>query len=212
MFEAQRVMLVPLLEIEHPSATIRLCDGGFINWPARGVFVNRDPVYGTLGSVDAASEAVGDEAPGGRFSLLTPGPTAAISLAQANAQGAPVRMWMAEANPSTGTIIGTPEQLFVGMIDTVSISLGRGTAEVIIEYVSEAEKLFLIAEGNVLSQAFHQRVWPGEMGFAHVTNVPKAVPWGVNGPPRGASYYSGGSVGGGYGGGGGGVFAPVHSE
>ncbi|NJC06510.1 hypothetical protein GGQ97_002303 [Sphingomonas kaistensis] len=201
MFEASRVGLIALLEIEHPVATIRLCDGGFLNWPSRGTFVSRDPAYGVLGSVDPAGESVGDEAPGGRFSLLPPSPATAVSLARADAQGSPIRMWMAEANPDTGALIGAPELLFVGMIDTVSISLGRSAAEVTIEYVSEAEKLFMINEGTVLSQASHQRAWPGELGLAYATNVPLAVPWGINGPARGSTYYSGG-------GGGGSIFSP----
>lgn len=192
MFESQRVLLVALMEIEHPEATIRLCDGGFLNWTARGLFVSKDETYGTLGSVDASSETIGDEAPGGRFSLLTPTPDAAVSLARADAQGSPVRMWIAEANPDTGSIVGVPEMLFSGMIDTVSISLSRNSSEVIIEYVSEAEKLFLISEGNVLSQAFHQRAWPGELGFAFTTDTVLAVPWGVAGPARGTASGGGG--------------------
>ena len=193
MFEGARILLVSLLEIVHPVATIRLCDGGLFNWPARGAFSAIDPIYGTLGSVDPASESVGDEAPGGQFTLLPPSVAAAISLAQANAQGSPVRMWMAEANPETSALIGTPEQLFDGMIDTVTIRLSRGAAEVAIEYVSVAEKLFQIKEGNVLSDRFHQLAWSGETGFAQCTGSVTAVPWGVTGPPRGSIGGGGGS-------------------
>lgn len=201
MFEAQRVSLVALLEIEHPVATVRLCDGGFIAWPARGTFASRDATYGTLGSVDPAGESIGDEAPGGRFSLLPPSPAAAVSLARADAQGSPVRMWIAEVSPDTGLLIGEPELLFVGMVDTVRVVLGRNTSEVVIEYVSEAEKLFMINEGTVLSQASHQQAWPGELGFSYATNTVLAVPWGVSGGARGSTYYSGG-------GGGGSIFSP----
>lgn len=202
-FEEIRVALVGLLEIEHPAATIRLCDGGFVNWAERGLFTAKDPVYGALGSVEAAVEAVGDEAPAGRLSLLTPAPSAAVSLARADAQGSPIRMWMAEVDPASGLLMGTPEPLFDGEVDTITIALGRGTAEVAIEYVSAAERLFLVKEGNVLSDRFHQLAWPGETGFSQCTGSVTAVPWGVAGPPRGS--VNGGS-GGFYGGGGGGSF------
>ena len=33
-------------------------------------------------------------------------------------------------------------------------------------------------EGRRLSDAFHQLVWPGEMGLAFVTDVETTVPWG----------------------------------
>lgn len=200
MFEAARTLMVGLLEIEHPAATIRLCDGAFFTWPGRGLFVSRDEVYGALGSVEPAGDAVGDEAPGGRMTLQTPSPAAAISLAQANAQGSPIRLWMAEGDVETGQLVGTPEPLFDGMIDTVSISLARGSVEVTVEYVSTAERLFLVKEGNVLSNRFHQLGWPGETGFALCTGSPTAVPWGVQGPPRGSagsgsSFSSGGLAG-----------------
>lgn len=196
MFDSSHVLLVPLLEIEHPLATIRLCDGGFIDWPGRGTFINNHPTYGKLGGVEAVSEGIGDEAPAGRFTLQPPSATAAVNFAQPNAQGAPVRMWIAEANPQTNVIMGTPEPVFVGMVDTVSVSLGKNSSEVVIEYVSEAEKLFSIQEGNVLSQSFHQQAWPGELGFSRTTGTVVAVPWGVAGPARGTTYYGGGGGGG----------------
>lgn len=196
MFEGVRIAMVGLLEIVHPAATIRLCDGGFLDWPGRGLFVARDTTFGTLGSVEPAGEAVGDEAPAGRFSLLVPDVSAAISLARADAQGAPVRMWMAEADPDAATLEGTPELLFDGMIDTITLQLARGSAEVGIEYVSSAERLFMIKEGNVLSDPFHQLAWPGETGFSQCTGSVTAVPWGVNGPPRGSINTGAGTVGG----------------
>src|SRR5690242_6788324 len=127
------------MEILHPAATIRLCDGGYINWPGRGLFDGKDANFGTLGSVEPAAEAVGDEAPGGRFSLLVPSIVSAVALARADAQGSAVRLWMGEVDTTLGTLIGEPEPLFDGQIDTVSIQLGRGSAEVMVEYVSTAE-------------------------------------------------------------------------
>lgn len=185
-FDNTITMMVGLLEIDHPAAMIRLCDGGFFNWPARGVFVSRDEEWGTLGSVEPAGESVGDEAPGGRMSLLVPDPDAAIALARADAQGAPISMWLAEADPNTGLLVGSPEPMFNGFVDTITVQLSRGGAEVVIEYVSVAERLFLVREGNVLSDAFHQLAWPGELGFSQCTGSVTAVPWGVNGPPRGS--------------------------
>ncbi len=40
------------------------------------------------------------------------------------------------------------------------------------------ERLFQIEEGRRLSDAFHQKVWPGELGLGFVTDVETWVPWG----------------------------------
>ncbi|MES2902832.1 MAG: hypothetical protein V4696_01480 [Pseudomonadota bacterium] len=185
MFEGVRVMISGLMELETLTGTLRLCDGGFLDWPGRGKFVSFDPDFGTIGSLDAPAEQIGDESAGGRLTINVPSVEGAIDLAQAEMQGKPLRFWLAEVDADTGLMIGTPEKMFEGQVDTVSISLGQNDRTVVIEYVDAAERLFAIREGNVLTSRFHQTAWPGELGFDHCTGVGLQVPWGVSGPPRG---------------------------
>jgi hypothetical protein len=184
------VLLAGLIEIELDGRTARLCDGGFVNWPARGMFTSQDSELGTIGSLEAISEAVSDEAPGMRLTLLPPKTVASQDLYQSEAQGNPVRMWLAEVNRSTGLIIGDPELLFLGMIDFMTVRLGRNSRSVEIEVVSVAERLFFVREGNVLSTRFHQLAFPGEKGFDHATGAQATVPWGIPNPARGTTTYT----------------------
>lgn len=194
MFEGVRVMIAGLVELETMDATLRLCDGGMLNWPGRGMFVSFDEIYGTIGSVEPAAEQIGDESAGGRFTINVPTAEAAVSLAVAEMQGKPIRFWLAEVDHTTGQLVGTPEKMFEGQVDTVAISLTQNERSVVVEYVDAAERLFSIREGNVLTSRFHQTAWPGELGFDHCTGVGIQVPWGVTGPSRG-TVTVGGSAG-----------------
>jgi hypothetical protein len=183
---ASRVLLLTgLVEMALPTRTVRLCDGGFVKWGAND-FRSSDPEFGTLESLEAIAEGLGDDAPGARMTLLPTSTADAAALFQSNAQGCPIKFWLAEVDRATGLLVGTPELLFWGMIDSMSLRLGQNHRAVEVEFVAAAERLFLVREGNVLSSRFHQAAWPGELGFDHCTGNGIQVPWGVRGPPRGS--------------------------
>ena len=189
----QVITLAGLCEIVLPSRTVRLCDGAFLSWDGNS-YTTEDSEFGTIESVDAVTEAVSDEAPSGKMTMLPPESVDTADLIQPGYQGSAMRFWLAEVNQSTGAVIGTPELLFSGFLDTMTLRVGRGRRAVEIEFISEAERLFWTKEGNVLSDRFHQLAWPGELGFVHATGVPALVPWGVPGPGRGTTSTSPGGI------------------
>lgn len=191
------IWLAGLCEITLPSRTIRLCDGAFVVWGA-DTFTSEDADFGTIESVDQVTEAISDEAPSGKLTMLPPSVADASDLFQPDAQGSPMRFWLAEINPTTGAVVGTPENLFSGFLDTLNIKVGRSRRSVEIEFMSEAERLFWTKEGNVLSSRFHKSVWSGELGLDFVTGTQTAVPWGVAGPGRGTGSFGIGGGGGGF--------------
>ena len=182
----QVITLAGLCEIVLPARTVRLCDGGFIVWGAN-TYSSEDSEFGVIEAIDAVSEGVGDEAPSGKLTMLPPGSVDSADLFQPDAQGSAMRFWLAEISPATGLVVGTPDLLFSGFLDTLTLRVGRGKRVLEIEFISEAERLFATKEGNVLSSRFHQLAWPGELGFDHATGVPALVPWGVPGPGRGTT-------------------------
>lgn len=191
------LLLAGLVELQLASRTVRLCDGGFVQWGAN-LFSSQDSAFGTIESVEGISEGLGDEAPGARMTLLPTSTANASDLFQSNAQGRPIKFWLAEINRSTGALVGTPELMFWGMVDFMTIRLGKSDRKVEVEFVAASERLFMVREGNVLSPRFHNDAWPGEHGFDHCTGNGIQVPWGTTGAPRGSSTYSGGvGIGGG---------------
>lgn len=202
MFEGIAITIAGLVEIVLPTKTVRLCDGGFVDWPARGLFTSKDDDFGTIDSVDAVTESVGDEAPGGAITLLPPDTTSAADLFQPEAQGSPIRFWLAELNSATGAVVGTPQLMFDGLVDALTVRTSTQRRSLVVEFMAEAERLFSVREGNVLSPRWHKSIWSGEKGFDHVTGTETLVPWGVPGPGRGTV---GGGGSGGLGGVGGGL-------
>jgi hypothetical protein len=181
------VLIAGLVELDMPARVVRLCDGGFVNWPGVGLFTSSDDEFGTIESVESVGETVSDDAPGARLTLLPTDTAEAADLFQSSAQGRSIRFWLAEVDRETGLLVGTPELLFHGMVDFMTLALGKNARRVEVEFVATAERLFLVREGNVLSPRFHQDAWPGEKGFNHCTGTGVIVPWGVTGPPRGTS-------------------------
>jgi hypothetical protein len=188
-FSGVSIVLAGLIEIALPGGTVRLTDGGFVDWDG-DMFTAEDAVFGAIESVEPVSEGISDEAPAGRLTLLPPKLAAASDLFRTDAQGSPIRFWMAEVDRATGLLVGDPELMFDGLIDSMSVRSGKDGRQVDIEFMAAAEKLFMIREGNVLSTRFHQLAWPGEKGFDHCTGVQGGVPWGTPDPARGSSGYS----------------------
>lgn len=193
-FSPANVMIVGLAEFNLPSYDIRLCDGGFVYFGANK-FASSDDEFGSIQRVDTVNEQSDDEAPGGRLSFLPKSTAAAATLSLPTYQGSRIRFWLGRVDQDAGTLVGDPELVFDGELDTTTLRVGRGSRVLDMEFISTAERLFNISEGNVLSPRFHESVWTGEQGLDNATGVPLTVAWGVKGPPRGSA--SSGSSGGG---------------
>jgi hypothetical protein len=193
------ITLTGLAEFNLPGRDIRLCDGGFVYYGGNK-FTSADPDFGAIESVDPLEERSGDEAPAGSLTFLPSSTASAAVLSQPTYQGSRMRFWLGRVDEATGAIAGDPELVFDGMLDTTTLRVGKGSRALDMGYISTAERLFNINEGNVLSPRFHKSVWPGEAGLDNATGVPLTVAWGVAGPPRGSTV--GGSSGGVGGGGG----------
>jgi uncharacterized membrane protein YgcG len=215
-FEAQKTMVVGLVEIQLPSKTLRLSDGGFVYFDGEK-FESEDEDFGAIESSDSLVEGTGDEAPAGRITFLPASTAAAAALSQPSFQNSPILIWQAEVNEATGEIVGTPDLLLNALLDTTELRLARGKRTLEMGFITASERLFSINEGNVLSPRFHKSVWPGETGLDNATGVGLSVAWGIEGPPRQYSYsgaggggtggmsgsassFGGGAVGGSYGG------------
>ena len=171
-----------MFEMVLPDHTIRVMDGsGEIPFGGE-TFTGSDPTYGVLNAIEDISEQVGTEAPRVRFSFLPASLTALANITAPDKQGSEVTVWLAAINPATGLLIGQPEVLFVGELDSAEIDYDPKSTVITFDVASAWERLFDANEGNRLNNAFHQSVWPGERGFEFVTVVQRQEPWGYSGP------------------------------
>lgn len=179
---ADRALVTLFLKIGLPGHTIRLLYGsGAVAWGSE-VFTGEDALYGTLGSVDPIEDGTGDQAPSFSFSMHPPSNAAAAALAAAGNQGSAVQVWLAAIHPTSGLLIPDPYLLFTGEIDQPQLEVDAHSRQVDFECISDFERLLEEDEGARLSDAFHQSIWPGELGFANVTGVEQTVFWGVANP------------------------------
>lgn len=177
-FEGRAITIAALLQIDLPGHTALLCDGGFVKWGA-DTFASLDSVLGTVESAEAFGERIGDEAPGGKVTFLPPPEVAAADLKDPDWQGSRMRVWLAEVDRETGAVSGTPELTADLAVDTLSLRIARGTRKLDVEFVSAAERLFMVYRGNALNDRFHKKCWPGETGMQNATGQPRSTAWGT---------------------------------
>jgi hypothetical protein len=180
-----RVGYIGLLKMELPTGDVRLCDGGFIVFDDE-TYTSKDATFGSISSIQAMSEGVGDEVPALELEFYPDGSAEPGDLGQPGFQKSRVKLWLGEYDVDTGLISGTPDLLFDGQMDQCVLSVGAERT-VAMTVVSTAERLFQRNAGNDLSDGYHQSVWPGEKGEANATGLSVPVAWGVESPPRTSS-------------------------
>ena len=194
------IWLAGLIEMQLPTGTIRVSDCAAVKWGST-LYDGVDAAFGSIATLAETEEGIADELPAWQMTFHPPADADAVTIANPAFQGARVICNLAEINPATGLVTGTPDLVFDGIIDVPTLRMGKNSRAVDFSVVGRTDKLFLLREGNTLSSAFHKSVWPGENGFENATGIELAVAWGVKSPPRGsaasASWPGSGGAGGG---------------
>lgn len=176
----ERPLLFGSVEINLPGYDLLLLDGAAeVIVPLAGrKFVGRDPVYGVLDTIKGLSDSLGDQAPSVTLGLIPASDTALSQLIDPAVQGSTVTIAMGCIDISTGLVVSDSYVLFAGELDVPTVTWDSNDRRLEYKVTSIAERLFATEEGRRLSNAFHQKVWPGELGLAFVTDVETYVPWG----------------------------------
>lgn len=189
------------LKITLPGATLRLVDGSaeidLVEPGGPFTYRGKDPALGSWSAMEQFEDGAGDTAPGMTIRMLPASDEAAAELSDPLVQGSAVVVSIAARSELTGAVIGEPYPLLVGEIDVPVHRLGAGVLAVEYECVGGMERLFFNDEGIRLSQSFHEQVWPGELGFSHVTGITENDYWGVKGrtPSPMSGTFAGGAFG-----------------
>lgn len=193
-FDAPIFTLAGLCEINLPDRDIRICDGAYL-YVGPDKFTSEDEFFGSIASVEPITESIGDEAPAGKLTFVPASTAAAVELCQPEHQGSRMRFWFARVDPTAGAVMGDLELVADCILDVPTLRVSKRSRLLEMEFVGASERLFNVADGTVMTDRFHQSIWPGETGFANTTGVGKPVAWGTGSPPRSGS--SGGIGGGG---------------
>lgn len=183
------IMLAGLCLMELPNRTIRLCDGGFVNW-AGVEYHSSDDVFGTIESFQPVEDASGDSAPDGQLVFLPNENAAASQLSNQAFQDSRVRFYIAEIDEQTGIVIGNPELMADLLIDTSVMTYQRGTRKLVINFGSFVERAFLINRANGITKRFHNLRYPNERGLDNAIGVTVPSAWGAESPPQSGGFSS----------------------
>lgn len=184
-----------LLRIDWRSGSVmRICNGGFVVFGG-DTYLSEDPVFGSLVTAEALSDGSGDQVTAVQLMLKPASDISIPTLAQPNNAKSRVRAWLGESDAATGAIVGTPRLEFDGLVERMSVRVGRGARSLVIDAAARPIKLLDFFAGQAMSSAYHKRVWPGETGEDARTGLGIPVAWGAPSPPRG-SVTGGGSGGG----------------
>lgn len=167
----------------YPAYTVNLIDGaGAVTFFVSGVsttFAGEDSIFGTLASISAVSEAVATEAPRVTVTLLPPTAAAVGQLNQPLYQGAPIKIWFGLVNEATGAVVGLPELLFSGRLDTAKTTAQANVRTVELDVSSVFERMFIAQEGDRLTDRWHQSIHPGEGGLRLNNDALQDPMWGA---------------------------------
>lgn len=183
-----------LLRLDLPGGSVFLSDGGVTAWGGN-TYASEDAVIGSFSQIGEVTEGFGPELPEQEI-VFAPPSNAALAPLQAGAfRRSAMRLWLAEFDPSTGAVVGTPDMRFSGRMDRVRQQYGLRQLSIVVSFVPEMEVLLFSDDGNGLSAEFHKSVYPGETGHDQATGLVTTVTWGVKGADsgNGRGGYGGGS-------------------
>lgn len=188
-------LVVHLVKIALPGGTIRVLDGVGTLVFSGETYTGEDAVFGVLDGLEAIGEQVGTEAPAMRLTFLPSSLSALSQLTAPANQGSAVSVWFGAVDPATGLLMGTPEALFVGELDTADVEVSTTRTVISFNVASAWERLFAVNEGHRLNNAFVQSVYPGALGASFVVEIQRDLPWGYDAPrPAVVADLNGGST------------------
>lgn len=157
---------------------VRWTDGGFVRWD--------DDLYqaktslGVLSEISEISDGVDGEASSADVTLLPADNDAFATLVAPDIQGCTVSIHFGAVSFETGQLIGEPDLLFRGEVDVPRLT--RSGAALIHECITEEARMLEVNAERRLTDAFHQSVHPGELGYANVTGLDEKIYWRAEEP------------------------------
>lgn len=174
----ERPLLFGSVEINLPGYDLLLLDGAGELMVGNRKFVGLDETYGALDSIKGLTDSIGDSAPAISLGLIPAGNASLAALLDPLVQGATVTIAIGCIDIMTGRAVSAPYVLFTGELDVPTVKWGLRDRRLDYRVVSAAERLFQVEEATRMTDAFHQSVWPGELGMSLVSYVEEYVPFG----------------------------------
>lgn len=172
------------------SAEVTFDPGG-----GEALFETEHPDYGFVTGVGLIKDGMVQSALAPDLDLSPATGNGLIALDAAH--GSLWRLWHGLVDPEGGGVIGEPVQWDMALLNRPRLT--QDARRQALRFTSFREDQLILAEEDSprLTDAFHQRVWPGELGLSQVINVNREVYVRASPPVKGGAGGGGGGVGGG---------------
>jgi hypothetical protein len=170
--------IVQLLKIELASETVYLSDGGFIEFGG-DLYTAYSETLGSIASIDPFEAGFGGSISSVDIEFNNPDFNAVAALSEAALRNRAIEMYVAEYDPATGLLDGTPTRKFIGQIDQATTRFGNGVKSVGVSCTSRAEPIFSRNGGNAMSDKFQRLIDATDNGHAQGTGLVKQWAWGT---------------------------------
>ena len=170
-----RAFTTHFVEIAFSSGTLRLFDGsGSEALPGVGTFVGESSSWGKLNTIDQMPRDVGALTTGFPLSFLA-GPDLIAAVRNPAEQGALVRVWFAEIDPTVGVTNVTLDR--IGFFNVASIAHGLNP---IVDMEVSAPVDFIGDDDEYLdlSQRAQTVIDPTDMFCQFMLDTDRTLPWG----------------------------------
>lgn len=169
------------------ESPIRFLEGGGFVPFSEMTFVGDHPDWGSCEIPEAIDDGLADEADTIDIKLLPPSDEAALAAMALLDETTGIRVWGPGAiNRETGASLGAPDLCFVGYVEQALDVIEHGGRHIAIEGVGGLARFLDQGERPTMNNAAHQAIYPGELGFVHVTGLDKPVYWGSAAPVTGS--------------------------
>lgn len=180
--------IVHLVRVALPDHTIRWTTGGFVQWDG-ALWSARDDTYGALDEIGDITDGIDDDAAPVQIVIIPPDMTSLAALAAADAQGGWVEIWLACIDRATGLVVA-PYRMHVGELDQPRLRAGK-TRKLEYDILTGDARGLQANEEQRQTDAFHQFIWPGELGNEYATDGPKQVYWRADEPSAAIGFLRG---------------------
>lgn len=168
--------LFHLVTVTLPGHTIRwMLERGFVKWDGQ-TYKSRDATYGLLSEIDDITDGIDDDGTPVQITIIPPSLASMEALAAADAQGGWVTIHLAAKNPVTGILVDDPYLLHLGELDQPRLRPGK-TRKLEYDIITGEARGLQPNEEQRQTDAFHQFIWPGELGNEYATDGTKRSYW-----------------------------------
>lgn len=160
------------------SVTIRWTDGGFLRWG--GNLYRAKTTYGVISRTDEIVDGIDNEVTSCGIDVLPADQDAYDAMVAYEAQGSVITQHLAAVDFATGLLIGEPDLLLTSEVDEVTVAAAAGG--ITIHTITEEARMLEPDDQRRATDAFHQSIWPGELGYSNKTTLRRKRYWRLDNP------------------------------